>query len=114
MQTMASSADDSDCSFEGRAERRNRNTAPVKPKITVFTRSYPPAYLGGGPARSLYALVEVLAAEFRFSVVTSASDASATGPMESVEPSRWSTFGSATIWYESSHRMPARTAAKLL
>ena len=85
-----------------------------RPRITVFTRSYPPAYLRGGPARSLHALVEALATEFKFSVVTSASDDLAAGPMQSVEPSRWSTFGHATIWYESKHRMSARTAGRLL
>jgi glycosyltransferase involved in cell wall biosynthesis len=94
--------------------RRIRSMTSVKPRIAVFTRSYPPAYLKGGPARSLHALVEVLAAEFRFSVVTSAFDDSATVRMESVEPSRWSTFGRAAIWYESRYRMPARTAVKLL
>ena len=99
---------------EGPVERGNRRTAPVNPRITVFTHSYPPAYLGGGPARSIYALMEALAAEFRFSVVTSASDISAMGPMQSVEPSRWTTFGHATIWYESTHRLPARTAVTLL
>jgi glycosyltransferase involved in cell wall biosynthesis len=114
MSKVASSADHDDCSLEGPVELWTRHTAPVKPRITIVTGSYPPAYLGGGPARSLYALVEALAAEFRFSVVTSASDASATEPMQSVEPDRWGTFGSATIWYGSRHRMPARTAAKLL
>ena len=99
---------------EGPVERRNPHTGPVNPRITVFTHSYPPAYLGGGPVRSVYALVEALAAEFRFSVVTSASDISAMGPMPSVEASRWTTFGHATIWYESKHRLPARTAATLL
>jgi len=47
-------------------------------------------------------------------VVTSSFDASAIEPMQSVEPNRWSTFGSAMIWYESRHRMPTRTAARLL
>jgi glycosyltransferase involved in cell wall biosynthesis len=113
MLTMAFNSDHDDFSAEGPVDRRIRHTVPVKPRITVFTRSYPPAYLGGGPARSLHALVEALTAEFRFSVVTSASD-SAAGPMQSVEPSRWGRFGHATIWYESGNRMPARTAAKLL
>ncbi len=79
-----------------------------------MTRSYPPAFLAGGPARSLHALVEALATEFRFFVVTSATDASATGPMLSVEPGQWSTFGRALVWYESRHRMSARTVARLL
>ncbi len=99
---------------EGPVERWDRRTAPMNPRITVFTHSYPPAYLGGGPARSIHALVESLAGEFRFSVVASASDISAAGPMQSVEPNRWTTFGHATIWYESTHRLRARTAVKLL
>ena len=111
---MSSSADHNDYSLERPAERRMRRTASAKPRIVVFTRSYPPAYLRGGPARSLHALVEALAAEFRFSVVTSAFDDPVRGPMQSVESSKWSTFGRAEVWYESRHHMPARTAVKLL
>ena len=87
----------------------------MKPRITVFTPSYPPAYLKGGPARSLHAIVEALAAEFRFSVVTSASDGKGTtAPMQSVDPCRWTKFGSATVWYDSKHRVRARTTVRLL
>ena len=86
-----------------------------QPRITIFTRSYPPAYLaGGGPAQSVFALVEALADEFRFSVITSALDDPAAGPMDSVKPSRWSKFGHAMIWYELKHRMPARKVIALL
>jgi glycosyltransferase involved in cell wall biosynthesis len=49
--------------------------------------------------------VETLAADFRFSVVTSALDGPADRPMESVRPDRWSSFGHATTWYELSHHM---------
>ncbi len=89
-------------------------TTSAPPEITIFTRSYPPAYLAGGPARSLYGLVEALAAEFRFSVVTSALDGPAAGPMESVTPDTWSTFGHAATWYWLSSRRSARKAAALL
>jgi glycosyltransferase involved in cell wall biosynthesis len=111
---MSFGANHNDHSFEGPTERWSHSAASVKPSIAIFTRSYPPAYLKGGPARSLYALVETLAAEFRFSVVTSASDDSATGPMQSVELGRWSTFGRAATWYESRNHMRVRTAVKLL
>ena len=92
----------------------NRCMTSAKPKITIFTRSYPPAYLSGGPARSVYALVEALAAEFSFSVITSAFDGSSLQPMPSVESGQWGTFGHATIWYESTRRMSSRTVTKLL
>ena len=89
-------------------------TSP-RPKITVFTYSYPPGYLGGGPTRSVHGLVEALGDDFRFSVVTSALDGpAATRPMPSVTPDQWSTRGRARVWYESRPRMTARTIARLL
>jgi glycosyltransferase involved in cell wall biosynthesis len=103
-----------DCGFGRASDGSAQEPASVVPRITVFTRSYPPAYLTGGPARSLHALVEALAAEFRFSVVTSAFDDSSAGPMQSVEPSKWTGLGKATVWYESKRRMSVRTAATLL
>jgi glycosyltransferase involved in cell wall biosynthesis len=86
----------------------------VTPRITIFTPSYPPAFLAGGPARSLYALVEALVPEFRFSIVTSATDGSAKGQMLSVEPGRWSSLGHADVWYEPRRRMSARMTARRL
>ena len=95
-------------------ERQLSRTAASPPRITVFTRGYPPAHLVGGPARTLFALVETLAADFRFSVITSAFDGPAAGPMRSVKPSQWSTFGHATIWYEREYRISAWRTATLL
>ena len=99
--------------------RRPRNDrrpapAPLRPSITIFTRSYPPAYLKGGPARSLFALVETLADDFAFSVITSALDDPAAGPMGSVEPNRWSAFGNAKTWYELKGLLSARRTVALL
>ena len=92
----------------------DRRPAALRPSITIFTRSYPPAYLRGGPARSLFALVETLAGDFGFSVITSALDDPTAGPMGSVEPNRWSAVGNAKIWYELSGRLSARRTAALL
>ena len=98
----------------GVGERRLSRTASSPPRIATFTRAYPPAYLGGGPARSLFALAEALAADFRFSVITSAFDDPAAGPMPSVKPGQWSTSGSALIWYERRYRISAWRIATLL
>jgi glycosyltransferase involved in cell wall biosynthesis len=84
------------------------------PRIIVFTRGYPPAHLVGGPARSLFALIEALAADFRFSVITSAFDGPAAEPMRSVKPDQWSTVGHATTWYERRYHISAWRAATLL
>src|ERR1039457_2369827 len=97
-----------------RSHYRPSRTASLPPRVIVFTRGYPPAYLMGGPARSLFALVEALAADFRFSVITSAFDGPAAEPMRSVKPGQWSTVGHATIWYERRYNISAWRAAALL
>lgn len=84
------------------------------PNVTIFSRSYPPAYLRGGPARSVHALVELLSAMIRFSVITSATDDPATGPMRSVEVAQWTTFGRARVWYETRKLLTIRAVAALL
>ena len=96
------------------SQHRLSRTASSPPRITVFTRGYPPAHLIGGPPRSLSALVEALAADFRFSVITSAFDGPTAGPMRSVKPSQWSTTGHATIWYDRRYHISAWRAATLL
>jgi len=97
-----------------RSQHRLSRTVSSPPRITVFTRGYPPAHLVGGPPRSLFALVEALAADFRFSVITSAFDGPAAGPMRSVKPSEWSTFGHAMVWHERRYRISAWRTATLL
>ena len=96
------------------ASTADRSLTSVEPRITVFTRSYPPAFLRGGPARSVHAIVQALAAEFRFSVITSAFDDVAAGPMRSVKPDRWTALDHAMIWYDSEHRMPVRATVRFL
>ena len=98
----------------GRAGEPRLTRTESLPRITVFNRSYPPAHLRGGPPRSLFALVETLAADFRFSVITSAFDDPAAGPMHSVKPSEWSTCGHAMVWYERRYRISAWRTATLL
>jgi glycosyltransferase involved in cell wall biosynthesis len=89
-------------------------TPRIKPRITVFTRSYPPAYLRGGPARSLHALVEGLASEFAFSVITSAYDDCTTRHMPSIEPDLWATYDHARVWYSPNRVIRVRKTIKLL
>jgi glycosyltransferase involved in cell wall biosynthesis len=97
--------------IEGSVEALSASPAPA---VMIFTRSYPPAYHRGGPARSLHALVEALVGEFRFSVVTSAFDDPTAAPMSTVTPDQWCKFGYASIWYESRRRMSPRKIALLL
>jgi glycosyltransferase involved in cell wall biosynthesis len=110
----ASAGADNDSVAGIAGDRRLGRAASSPPRITIFTRGYPPAHLVGGVARTLFALVEALAVDFRFSVITSAFDDPAAGPMRSVKPSQWSTFGYATIWYEGRYRISAWRTATLL
>ena len=110
--TASAEADDRSAGRAG--ERQLSRTEPSPSRITIFTRGYPPAHLWGGPARSVFALVEALAADFKFSVITSVFDDPAAGPMRSVKPSQWSTFGHAMIWYERRYRISAWRTATLL
>lgn len=74
------------------------------PRVTVLCRSFPPAYLRGGPARSLAGLVGVFGTEYRLSVITSAFDDPKQGPMAGVQPDQWTEFSGARVWYESRRR----------
>jgi glycosyltransferase involved in cell wall biosynthesis len=72
---------------------------PRRHRVTVVSASYPPAYLKGGPARSLAALTEQLGDEFDWSVITSAFDDPAAGLMAGVEPGCWIRRGRTRVWY---------------
>src|ERR1039457_5740275 len=97
-----------------RSHYRPSRTASLPPRVIVFTRGYPPAYLMGGPARSLFALVEALAADFRFSVITSAFDGPDAEQMRSSRRARGITVRHATIRYGRRLPLPAWRAAALL
>jgi glycosyltransferase involved in cell wall biosynthesis len=89
-------------------------TGPPKPRVTIVCRSFPPAYLRGGPARSLGALVEALGEEFRFSVITSAYDESSVGTMPGIQSDQWSRRGSVAVWYSSKKRPAPWGIARLI
>ena len=63
------------------------------------SRFFPPAYLGGGPARSLEALLEKLGSEFSFFIVASAYEPSSARIMRAVDPDTWRPFGQGNVWY---------------
>jgi glycosyltransferase involved in cell wall biosynthesis len=82
------------------------------PRVTVLAGAFPPAYLSGGPARSVEGLVEALGDEIAFSVITSAFDLGE--PMPGVVTDRWVEVGRARVWYSSKRRLPARELHQLV
>lgn len=78
-------------------------------RVLIVSPAFPPAFLQGGPARSLGGIVETLGDDIQFWVVTSASDGATFGVMPGVEPDRWVRSGRASVWYSSRRSLGARS-----
>lgn len=68
-------------------------------KVLVVTSFFPPAYLAGGPVRTLEALVRRSARPHRYWVMTSNSDLGAPGGLE-VSTDRWEGLWGGHVWYQ--------------
>jgi glycosyltransferase involved in cell wall biosynthesis len=75
-----------------------------RPVVLVLVGFYPPAYVAGGPTRSVPRIVEQLADEFAFVVVTGDRDLGAARPLEGVVSDRWVESRGARCLYLSSRR----------
>jgi len=71
-------------------------------KIAILAPSFPPAFLGGGPAQTLNALVRAAPATMGLSIVTPSLDLDGS-PLE-VTPDEWGAFQGAEVMYVSVHR----------
>jgi glycosyltransferase involved in cell wall biosynthesis len=72
--------------------------------VAVFAPMFPPAYLGGGPIRTLDALVREAPSNVRMLVLTSDRDLGATIPLP-VMSNTWVRRGSASVFYMSTNRL---------
>ncbi len=72
--------------------------------ILIVASAFPPAYLAGGPTRSLGALTYRLSAHFDFWVLASAFDV--TVPLSGIERRSWFEQSGARVWYTSRHPGP--------
>lgn len=72
----------------------------MKPIVLTLTNSYLPGFRGGGPARTIVALVQRLT-EFEFRVVTPDRDKGATEPYTGIVPSAWQSVAGGTVFYAS-------------
>jgi glycosyltransferase involved in cell wall biosynthesis len=75
--------------------------SPVK--VTVLAPFYPPAYLGGGPARTLRALVQQAPDAFETCVITRDRDFGAPERLR-VDRNRWTNFEGTSVYYASTDR----------
>ncbi|TFD16304.1 glycosyltransferase family 4 protein [Cryobacterium sp. TMT4-10] len=79
--------------------------------VAVFAPGFPPASLGGGPIRTLEALVESASADFDVRVITPDRDHGATARL-AVAGNRWLDHGAARVYFASTNRV--RLLAKAL
>lgn len=69
-------------------------------KILVFNSFFPPAFLGGGPIRTLGAMVASAPPEFRVSVVTTSTDLGRSAPLD-VVADEWTPYANGEVFYSS-------------
>lgn len=85
-----------------------------RPIILTSVGHYLPGFRAGGPVRSIAHLVEHLADEFDFRILTSGRDLGDDAPYAGVEPDRWLSVGPARVHYTSPTRQGPRGMAAIL
>ncbi len=73
--------------------------------MLALVQFYPPAYLAGGPTRSVPRIVELLRDEFAFSIVTRDRDLGRSERLPGVTADRWVDVGGARCLYVSCRRV---------
>lgn len=80
---------------------RNESANGASAVIGVFTTYFEPAVNGGGPIRTLSALISNVPSKYSVRVVTSDTDLGMTAPLD-VRPDVWTPYGDALVYYTSS------------
>lgn len=86
----------------------------MKPRILVLAEYYLPGYRAGGPVRSVSNLVEQLADDFDWLVITRDRDFGDTTPYSDVAIDRWIPVGYARVFYASPQMLRASKLLGLL
>lgn len=71
----------------------------AKPKVLIFLAPYLPGLRGGGPIRSVGAMIDALKDDYEFFVGTRDRDFKDKKPYDGIVPNRWTTFGNAKVYY---------------
>lgn len=71
----------------------------MRPKILVLLGAYLPGFKSGGPVRTVSSMVEALASEFDFYIITLNHDSGETKPYTSVKTSEWNRVGASQVYY---------------
>jgi len=73
--------------------------------VLVLAGYYPPAYLAGGPTRSIPRIVEELKDEFAFRIITRDRDLGCAAPLRGVSSNAWADLGGPRCLYLSPLRL---------
>jgi len=86
----------------------------MKKKVLILNGQYLPGYKGGGPIQSCANMVENLANEFDFYVLTADRDFKAEQPYKDINVDKWNQVGSAKVFYMSPDKQTLRGFKKIL
>jgi len=75
------------------------SSSVAKPKILVLLGCYLPGFRSGGPVRTISCMVEALAPNFDFHIVTLNHDSGTTEIYDTVKTGVWNQVGSAQVYY---------------
>lgn len=77
------------------------------PIVVALVGYYPPAFLAGGPTRSIPGIVRLLAGEFDLRVITRDRDLGSTERLPGVTPNRWIATANGPVRYVNTRARPA-------
>jgi glycosyltransferase involved in cell wall biosynthesis len=83
-------------------------------KIIIFTPYFVPGFKGGGPIKSVQNIVQHLAGEFEFWIVTHDRDLGDGRPYPNVGINKWNTVKNANVFYASSDRLTFSSLTKII
>lgn len=83
------------------------------PRIAIFTAMFPPAYLGGGPIRTLDALVRGAPEGFETAVITADTDHDQIKPLDVISDDWVDYAGNSRVYYTTSRSIRALWRAML-
>ena len=80
----------------------------TKPRVVILVEYYLPGFRAGGPMRSVSALVEQLASEIDFYILTRDRDEGSTLPYPGLQEGAWKPVGRAKVRYMAPREITAR------
>jgi glycosyltransferase involved in cell wall biosynthesis len=77
----------------------------LRPRVLVYAGYYTPAYVAGGPVKSIANLVNALGDQIQFLIVTRDRDLGSMLPFPGIRPNVWTDVGKAKVFYVNAARL---------